>query len=240
VIVIPAIDLLGGHVVRLVEGRREQATVYSDRPGEVARRFVDGGATRLHVVDLDGAFAGRPVNRAAIDAILAAGVPVQVGGGLRDYAACEAAIVAGARFIVLGSAVTRDPDLFERACATLPVIAAVDARDGKVAVAGWTEQTAADAFEVAREAVEHYGAAGVLYTDITRDGKRVGPNVEASAQLARALAPAEVIASGGVGTLDHLRALAAAGVPACVVGRALYEGVFTVEEAIVATAVAPC
>jgi len=231
-LIIPAIDLLGGNVVRLREGRREEATVYSGDPGEIARRFVAAGASRLHVVDLDGAFAGRAENRRAIAQIVDAGVPVQVGGGLRSLEACKQAVDAGARSIVLGSAAVKDPVLFEQACSSFRVIVAVDARDGKIAVEGWTEQTQLDAFALAKQAIDQWGAAGVLYTDIARDGTGVGPNVERSAELARALAPTEVIASGGIGALDHLRALARAGVPACVVGRALYENKFTVEEAV--------
>jgi phosphoribosylformimino-5-aminoimidazole carboxamide ribotide isomerase len=235
-LIIPAIDLLDGKVVRLTEGKRESATIYSSDPAAVAKGFVDQGATRLHVVDLDGAFAPQQENRQAFHQILgqiiATGVPVQVGGGLRSFEACKATIDAGATFIVLGSAVLKDPDLFERACEALPVIAAVDARDDKVAISGWTEQTKADAFLVAREAIEVFGARAVLYTDITRDGTGQGPNVERSSEFARALAPTELIASGGIGTLDHLRALAAGGVPACVVGRALYEEKFTLKEAI--------
>jgi phosphoribosylformimino-5-aminoimidazole carboxamide ribotide isomerase len=231
-LIIPAIDLMGGKVVRLREGKREEATVYSDNPGEIARRFVEEGAARLHVVDLDGAFAGKTENRHAIEGIIAAGVPVQVGGGLRSLEACKQAIASGARYIVLGSAAVKDPLMFEHACAELPVIVAVDARDGKIAVEGWTEQTQLDAFAVAKQAIDQYGARGVLYTDISRDGTGVGPNVERSADLARALAPAEVIASGGIGNLHHLRALAKAGLPACVVGRALYENKFTLADAV--------
>jgi phosphoribosylformimino-5-aminoimidazole carboxamide ribotide isomerase len=238
-LIIPAIDLLAGNVVRLREGRREEATVYSSDPGEIARRFVGAGATRLHVVDLDGAFAGKAENRRAIDAVLRAGVPVQVGGGLRSLDACRQAVDAGAQFLVLGSAAVKDPVLFEQACTHFPVIIAVDARDGKIAVEGWVEQTQLDAFAVAKEAIDQHGARGVLYTDIARDGTGVGPNVERSAELARLLAPAEVIASGGIGTLDHLRALARAGVPSCVVGRALYENKFTVEQAVAAAAEMP-
>jgi phosphoribosylformimino-5-aminoimidazole carboxamide ribotide isomerase len=237
-LMIPAIDLLGGKVVRLVEGRRDRVTVFSDDPAAVARQFVAAGATRLHVVDLDGAFTGRGgrENIVAVQQIIDAGVPVEVGGGLRDLDACRAAIAAGARWIVLGSALAKDPELFARACRELPVIVAVDARDGKLAISGWTEQTELDAFEVARRAVAEQGAVGVLYTDIARDGTGVGPNVEASARLARALAPVEVIASGGIGALAHVRALRDAGVPACVVGRALYDGAFTVAEALEAAA----
>ncbi len=232
-LVIPAIDLLGGKVVRLVEGRRDRATVFSEHPGEIARGFVAAGAKRLHVVDLDGAFNGAPENRRAVEQILGCGVPVQLGGGVRDAATCERLLGEGIEQVVLGTAAVKDPKLVSSLCATFEgrIIVAVDARDGKVAVEGWAESTGVDAFDLAAESVER-GAAAILYTDIARDGTGVGPNVEASAKLARVLHPVPVIASGGIGSLAHLRALALAGVPRCVVGRALYEEKFTVEEAL--------
>lgn len=232
-LIIPAIDLLGGKVVRLREGRREEATVYSDRPGEIARAFVGAGAGRLHVVDLDGAFAGGgDENRRAIDEILTCGAEIQLGGGLRTVAACEGAAAAGVRLVVLGSALIKEPRVVEEACRALPgrVVVAVDAKHGKVAISGWTEVTGVDAVDAARRAVEA-GAASILYTDISRDGTGVGPNVEATARLQAAL-PVPVIASGGIGALAHLHALRAAGVQACVVGRALYEKKFTLAEAL--------
>jgi phosphoribosylformimino-5-aminoimidazole carboxamide ribotide isomerase len=232
-LIIPAIDLLGGKVVRLVEGKRDQATIYSDRPGEIALKFVDAGAARIHVVDLDGAFAGKQENRRAIADIVGAGVPVQVGGGVRDLEACARLVDDGAQMVVLGTAAVKDPAFVAAACERWPmrIIVAVDARDGKVAVEGWAEATTVDAFELAAASVKR-GACSILYTDIARDGKGVGPNVESSARLARALDPVEVIASGGIGALEHLRALAQAGVPACVVGRALYDAKFTLAEAV--------
>jgi phosphoribosylformimino-5-aminoimidazole carboxamide ribotide isomerase len=231
-LIIPAIDLLGGKVVRLVEGRRDRATTYSERPGEVARVFADAGATRLHVVDLDGAFAGRPENRRAVSEIVAVGLPVQLGGGVRDLATCERLINEGVRQVVLGTLAVKQPDLLHEILETLPgrVIVAVDARDGKVAVEGWAEATTVDAFDLAAQSVKA-GAAAILYTDISRDGTGVGPNVEASGRLARVLHPTPVIASGGIGTLEHLRQLALAGVPQTVVGRALYENAFTLPQA---------
>jgi phosphoribosylformimino-5-aminoimidazole carboxamide ribotide isomerase len=238
-LILPAIDLLGGNVVRLVEGRREQTTVFSDSPGEVARRFVAAGARRLHVVDLDGAFTGRRENRQAVAEIVAAGVPVQLGGGVRDLATCERLLAEGLSAVVLGTVAVKDPDMVATACRQHPgkIVVAVDARNGKVAVEGWAEATAIDAFDLAAEMVE-LGAAGILYTDIARDGTGVGPNVEASARLARTLHPTPVIASGGIGSVAHLRALALAGVPQAVVGRALYEGAFTLEEAFAAAGAA--
>jgi len=234
-LILPAIDLLGGCVVRLREGKRDQATIYSRAPGDVAAAFAQGGARRLHVVDLDGAFAGRRENLAAVQQIRAAGVPVQLGGGVRDLAACAALLDAGIDRVVLGTAMVKTPALVVEACARWPgrVVVAVDARDGNVAVEGWVEATALAAFDVAAAAAEA-GCAAVLFTDIRRDGLRTGPNVETTAMLARVLHPVEVIASGGIASLDDLRQLALAGVPAAVVGRALYEGVFTVAEALAA------
>ncbi len=233
-LVIPAIDLLGGKVVRLVEGRRDRATVYSDAPGDVARAFVDAGARRIHVVDLDGAFSGRRENILAVQQILAAGAQVQVGGGVRDLDACARLLDAGAAWVVVGTLAARDPGAIAHADPALAarLVVAVDARDGRVYVEGWDQPTGLDALELARTFAAR--VAGVLYTDIARDGTGRGPNVDATARMARALAPLPVIASGGIGALDDLRALAAAGVPACVVGRALYEGAFTVADALAA------
>jgi phosphoribosylformimino-5-aminoimidazole carboxamide ribotide isomerase len=232
-LIIPAIDLMGGKVVRLVEGKRDRATVYSDAPGDVARAFRDAGATRLHVVDLDGAFSGRAENRRAVSEIVASGLPIQLGGGVRDLATCERLINEGVRSVVVGTIAVKQPDLFHEILETLPgrVIVAVDARDGKVAVEGWAEATTVDAFDLAASSVEA-GAAAILYTDISRDGTGVGPNVESSGRLARVLHPTPVIASGGIGSLEHLRQLALAGVPQTVIGRALYEGAFTLEQAL--------
>jgi phosphoribosylformimino-5-aminoimidazole carboxamide ribotide isomerase len=239
-LIIPSIDLLNAHVVRLVEGRRETAKMYSDRPAEVASRFVDGGARRIHVVDLDGAFTVERVNELAIRGIVDTGAEVQVGGGVRDLEVCRALKNDGVRYIVLGTAAVKDPDFAQEACRQWPghIIFAVDARDGKVAVDGWVTQTNVDVLELARRAVD-WGAAGILYTDISRDGTGVGPNVEATARLARALAPVPVMASGGIGSLDHIRALSTAGVPAAIVGSALYEEKLTVAEAIAAASEQP-
>jgi phosphoribosylformimino-5-aminoimidazole carboxamide ribotide isomerase len=243
VIVVPAIDLCGGKAVRLRGGRREEMTTYHERPWQLVREFADAGAQRLHVVDLDGAFAGRPdgASKAALERVLAESpIPVELGGGLRDEAAIAAALAAGARWVVLGTAAVKQPAMVERSCRANPgrVIVAVDAKDGLVAVEGWTETSSVDATELGRRA-SGWGAAGLLYTDIARDGLEVGPNVEATARLARAC-DAPVIASGGVGTLAHLRALRDANIPMVVVGRALYEARFTLEQAIVAAGGGPC
>jgi phosphoribosylformimino-5-aminoimidazole carboxamide ribotide isomerase len=231
-LIVPAIDLLGGNVVRLYKGKRDSAKVYSNAPDETARAFVAAGAKRVHVVDLDAAF-GDGDNRAAIAAIAATGAEVQAGGGVRDLAAARALLDGGARAIVLGTSAVKQPELVQALCRELPgrVIVAVDAHGDKVAVEGWAEKTDIDAGDLAARAVE-WGAAAILYTDIARDGTGVGPNVEATARLARVLHPVPVIASGGIGSLEHLRALALAGVPQAVVGRALYENKFTLGEAL--------
>ena len=228
----PAIDLLGGKAVRLEEGRRDRATIFHDDPPQLVAELARGGADRLHVVDLDGAFAGAPQQQAIVRKIIEASpLPVEVGGGIRDRAAIERVVELGAAFVVLGTAAVRSPALVEEACRAHPgrVIVAVDARNGVVAVDGWTASGDVTAIELGKRAAS-WGAAALLYTDVSRDGLHVGPNVEVTAELARAV-DCEVIASGGVGTLDHLRRLRDAGIAAVVVGRALYDRHFTVDEA---------
>ncbi|MCU1279560.1 MAG: phosphoribosylformimino-5-aminoimidazole carboxamide ribotide isomerase [bacterium] len=230
-LIVPAIDLLGGNAVRLYKGKRDSAKVYSNAPADIARGFVVAGAKLVHVVDLDAAF-GLGDNLATLEAIARTGAIVQAGGGVRDLPAACALLDAGASAIVLGTSAVKQPELVKTLCREFPgcVVVAVDAHGDKVAVEGWAEKTDVDAGDLAARAVE-WGAAAILYTDITRDGTGVGPNVDATARLARALHPTPVIASGGIGTLDHLRALALAGVPQAVVGRALYENKFTLQEA---------
>lgn len=228
----PAIDLLGGKAVRLEEGKRDRATVFHDDPPQLVAELARDGADRLHVVDLDGAFAGSPQQTALIRRIVeTCPLPVEVGGGIRDRAAIDAVIALGASFVVLGTAAVKSPSLVEEACRAHPgrVIVAVDARDGIVAVDGWTATSNVTAIELGQRAAS-WGAAALLYTDVARDGLHVGPNVEVTAQLARAV-DCEVIASGGVGSLDDLRHLREAGIAAVVVGRAIYDKRFTVEEA---------
>ena len=237
-LVFPAIDLMDGAAVRLEQGRRESVKVYDRAPWEVAARFAAAGATRIHVVDLDAAFtrgtAERKDNRATIARIAAAaGVDVEAGGGVRSLDDCAALFDAGVRLAVLGTAAIKDPALVEAACVRWPgrIVVAVDAREGKVSVEGWTETTNADAVDIGL-AVARDGAAGVLYTDIARDGMRGGPNLEATGRLVHRLLPTPVIASGGVSRLEDLDALAPTGAAAVVVGKALYENVFTVEQAL--------
>lgn len=235
--IVPAIDLLGGRAVRLRRGRREEATVYSHEPWLLAEGFRRAGASLVHIVDLDGAFAGERRQVQVLERVVAtAGVPVQIGGGVRTAADVDALVALGAAFVVLGTAAVKEPALVERLCGDHPghIVVAVDARDGRVAVEGWTETADVTALELARRAAS-WGAAKILYTDVARDGLGTGPNVAATAALSAAV-PIPVIASGGIGSLDDLRALAAAGVPECVVGRALYEGVFTLTEALAALA----
>lgn len=231
-IVVPAIDLLGGKAVRLLQGRYDAVTVFDDDPAKRARSWR-GKVPRLHVVDLEGAKAGRPVQVDAVRSILDAfGPGAQVGGGVRTRESFDAYRALGASRLVLGSAAVHDPALVRALATEHPgeVIVAVDARDGFVAVDGWTRATPLRAVDLLR-ALGDVPLGGVLYTDVARDGTRVGPNVEATAEIARTTS-APVIASGGVGALDDLRALSSCGVAACIVGRALYEGAFTLDEAI--------
>jgi phosphoribosylformimino-5-aminoimidazole carboxamide ribotide isomerase len=238
VIVIPAVDLREGRCVRLREGRADAETVFSDDPVAMAGHWIAQGATRLHVVDLDGAFAGAPRQGALVARIIAAAapVPVQVGGGLRDGAAVDAVLAAGARWAVVGTRAALDPAFLAETCRTHPgrVIVAVDARGARVAVKGWTEVSAIDLFDLGRRAAAA-GAAALLYTDVSRDGTGEGPNVADTQALARAVAPLPVLASGGVAGLEDLRRLAAlAGVEGTVVGRALYTGAVDLREALAA------
>ncbi|MDX2093630.1 MAG: 1-(5-phosphoribosyl)-5-[(5-phosphoribosylamino)methylideneamino]imidazole-4-carboxamide isomerase [Kofleriaceae bacterium] len=227
----PAIDLLGGKAVRLEEGKRDRATVFHERPAELVAELARGGADRLHVVDLDGAF-GEPRQADLVRAIVAASpLPVEVGGGVRDRAAFDAVLAMGVSYVVLGTAAVRAPDFVEDVCRAHPgkVVIAVDARDGVVAVDGWTTSGGITAIELGQRA-STWGAAALLYTDVARDGLRGGPNIEATTALARAV-DCEVIASGGVGSLDDLRALRDAGIASVVVGRALYDRRFTIDDA---------
>ncbi|MBX3181534.1 MAG: 1-(5-phosphoribosyl)-5-((5-phosphoribosylamino)methylideneamino)imidazole-4-carboxamide isomerase [Polyangiaceae bacterium] len=232
--IIAAIDLLGGQAVRLRQGRYDEVTRYDEPPAELARRFR-GASPRLHVVDLEGARSGEPSQLSEIRAIVEAfGPGVQVGGGVRSRAAAEAYLELGAERVVMGTLALRAPEILEATALAAPgrVIVALDARDGKVATDGWLSQSEQSALEVA-QSLAKLPLAAVLYTDIERDGTEVGPNVEATARLAQGCG-LPVIASGGVGRLEHLTALSrrrADGVVGVVVGRALHEGRFTLEQA---------
>ena len=225
---IPSIDLLDGAVVRLHQGRYDRVTTFFADPLEPAARFVAEGATRLHVVDLDGARDGRPGNTAAI-ARLVAQLPlaVQVGGGVRSLETARAWLDAGAARVVMGTAAIREPAIVEAICRHRPaaVVVAVDARDGLVAVDGWQVATDSRVEDVARR-FDQLGVGAFLYTNIARDGTADGPDVEGTLAL-QATVEATVIASGGIGTLAHIGALARAGARAAVCGRALYTGVFS-------------
>ena len=227
-ILYPAVDLKGGQCVRLLRGEMSQATVFSDDPAGQARRFVAAGCRFLHVVDLDGAFAGKPMNRAAVEAIVAvAGVPVQLGGGIRDRATIEAWLERGVHRVILGTAALTDPAMVKAACRAHPggIVIGIDARQGRVAVEGWAKESERQALDLALE-FEDAGAAAIVYTDIERDGALAGVNVEATAALAQRLTT-EVIASGGVASLEDLRALKAHerdGIAGVICGRALYDG----------------
>ena len=232
---IPAIDLLGGKVVRLTRGRYDQVTVYSERPVEQARVFYDAGARRLHVVDLDGARAGKPKNMAVIEAILkAVPVRIQVGGGIRDREIARRWFETGAERVVLGTAAVKQAELVQQMCAEHPggVVVAVDERDGQVAVEGWVETSGIDARSLAQR-VDAWGVAAVLHTVIARDGTKEGPDIDATLGL-QSVVNATVIASGGIGELAHIRELAARGVRAAVCGRALLSGAFSLPDAFAA------
>ena len=224
----PAIDLKDGVCVRLLRGDMARATLYNEDPAAQAALFEAQGFSWLHVVDLDGAFAGRPVNAAAVRAILAAvSLPVQLGGGIRDRATLEAWLEEGAQRVVLGTAALRQPALVKEACSRHPgrVAVAIDARAGRVAVEGWAETSTISASELALR-FEDAGAAAIVYTDLERDGALHGLDVEATAALARTLTT-PVIASGGVaslGDLEALKAVAASGIEGVILGRALYDG----------------
>ena len=238
----PAIDLKGGACVRLKRGAMDEATVYSDDPAAQAGLWQDGGCRWLHVVDLDGAFAGRAVNAAAVRAILAAArVPVQLGGGIRDMAMVRAWLEAGVRRVVLGSAAVKTPELVREACRAFPgrVAVGIDARDGFVATEGWAETSSVPALDLARR-FEDAGVAALIYTDIGRDGMLTGLNLDQTAALAEGVAT-PVIASGGVGSVTDLAALREAArlasrIEGVIVGRALYDGRLTLAEAMAALA----
>jgi phosphoribosylformimino-5-aminoimidazole carboxamide ribotide isomerase len=233
-ILYPAIDILGGRAVRLMQGDYERETSYEDDPLVAARRWADAGATWLHVVDLDGARAGAPVNLDALAKIVAAvDVPVQFGGGLRDSKKVEEAISAGVERVVLGTAAVRDPEVTAAIAAAHGdrVVAAVDARGGRVAAEGWTAPEGVGPAELAAQLAER-GIERFIYTPVEVDGTMEGPDVESLRDVAGA-SGAELIYSGGVGTLDDLQALVALGIDnlgGVIVGRALYEGRFTVAD----------
>ncbi|MFM8274016.1 MAG: 1-(5-phosphoribosyl)-5-[(5-phosphoribosylamino)methylideneamino]imidazole-4-carboxamide isomerase [Gemmata sp.] len=229
----PAIDLLNGRAVRLRQGDYSQETVFSDDPAQVARKWVELGADRIHVVDLDGAKAGKPVNGSMIQAIVnAAGVPVQLGGGLRTDADLETVFGWGVRWAVLGTRALQAPDWTRAVARRYPdhIVLGVDAKNGFVATEGWLEVSTTRATDLALQ-VSDSPLAAVVYTDIAKDGMMSGPNFEALIEMKNAV-PLPVIASGGVCTLDHVRRLSEDGIPGCIIGRALYEGSLNLASAV--------
>ena len=236
--VIPAIDLKAGRCVRLYQGDYQQETVYSDDPRLVALDWQEQGAPRLHLVDLDGAAEGRPANlRVITDIVDALTIPVQVGGGIRDIETAQAMLEAGADRVVIGTAAVRNPSLVSQLCqnyGSQRVVVAVDARDGRVAIEGWTQETSMEA-EALGKRMAGLGVIRLLYTDISRDGTLTEPNFGANAQLVKSTGLA-VQASGGVSSLAHIQRLDEVGVEGVIVGRALYTGDVKLAEAIAAAA----
>jgi len=228
-IIIPAIDLKDGACVRLEQGRMDKATVFSKEPGKTARQWTSKGARRIHVVDLDGARAGKPRNETAIREIVRnvdSDIPVQLGGGIRDLDTIERYLDDGVSYIVIGTAAVKNPGFLHEACDAFPghIIVGLDAKDGKVATDGWSKLTGHDVVDLAKR-FQDYGVEAVIYTDIGRDGMLTGVNIEATVRLAQALT-VPVIASGGLNSLDDVKALMAVeneGISGCIAGRAIYE-----------------
>jgi phosphoribosylformimino-5-aminoimidazole carboxamide ribotide isomerase len=238
VLIIPAIDLKDGRCVRLKQGDMSTATVFSDDPVAMAKHWAAQGAKRLHIVDLNGAIAGRPKNEKVIRAMIAAvgeQVPIQLGGGIRDLDAIESYIDAGVTYVIIGTAAVKNPGFLSDACYAFPghVIAGLDAKDGKVAVEGWSKLTGHDVVDLAKK-YEDYGVEALIYTDIGRDGMMNGINIDATFKLAQQL-KTPVIASGGLNSLQDVEAvcakLAPEGVIGAIAGRALYEGKLDLQKA---------
>lgn len=228
-LLIPAIDLKDGRCVRLRQGRMDDETIFSDDPVEIAGRWVDAGARRLHLVDLNGAFAGEPVNGEVIRTIAAAypDLPIQVGGGIRDEQTIQAYLDAGVTYVIIGTQAVKEPEFVARACSTFPghVIVGLDAKDGMVAIDGWATVTDHEVTELSRR-FEQDGVTAIVYTDIGRDGMLTGPNVEATTALANAIT-IPVVASGGITDIGDIAALCEAdtrNIMGAITGRAIYEG----------------
>ncbi len=236
-LIIPAIDLKDGKCVRLKQGDMAQATVFSEDPPAMARHWLDQGAKRLHVVDLNGAQAGKPRNEAVIRRIVGAAgdMPVQLGGGIRDLDIIERYLDDGVSYVIIGTAAVKTPGFLHDACGAFPghVMVALDARDGKVAVEGWSKMTRHEVIDLAKK-FEDYGVEAIIYTDIGRDGMLTGVNIEATVRLARELS-VPVIASGGITDLkdiEALRAVASEGIIGAITGRALYQGTLDFAQAL--------
>lgn len=235
-IIIPAIDLKDGRCVRLAQGDFRRVTVYSDDPVGIAKKWRENGAERIHVVDLDGSVTGSPKNADVIrDIVEECGLPIEVGGGIRDMKTIEAYISMGVNWVILGTMALRDKDFVREASDTYKggIILGIDANDGKAAIQGWTERTSESAVDVAK-GYEGYGLAAIVYTDIKRDGMGTGVNIEATRDLAQSV-DVPVIASGGVSSVEDIRRLREIekfGVMGVIIGRALYSGAVSLEEAI--------
>jgi len=236
VLIIPAIDLKDGECVRLLQGRMEDSTVFSDNPVAMAADWVNAGARRLHLVDLNGAFAGEPVNGGIVKAIAEAypDLPIQIGGGIRSFETIQAYLDAGVQYVIIGTKAVKEPEFVFEACKRFPghIIVGLDAKDGKVAIDGWAEVTDVDVVDLAKQFKEA-GVSAIVYTDISRDGMMQGVNVEATARLAQECG-IEVIASGGVTNIEDVRALANvadSGICGAITGRAIYEGTLDLAEA---------
>jgi len=238
-IVIPAIDLKEGNCVRLEQGEMDRDTIFSTNPAEQALKWQQAGAELLHLVDLDGAFAGVPKNKAAIESILKdLSIPAQLGGGIRDIGTIEAYLNLGLSRVIIGTAAQRNPELVVEACRKFPgrIVVGIDAKNGMVAVQGWAEVTGTTAVDLSRK-FEDCGVSAIIYTDISRDGMMAGPNLEATRALAEAIS-IPVIASGGVSSLkdiENLMAIEASGVTGAITGKAIYTGAINLSEAIALT-----
>jgi phosphoribosylformimino-5-aminoimidazole carboxamide ribotide isomerase len=236
-LLIPAIDIKDGHCVRLKQGDMDDATVFSEDPTAMARHWLDQGARRLHLVDLNGAVAGKPKNESVIKSIVAAvgdDIPIQLGGGIRDLDTIERYLDDGVSFVIIGTAAVKNPGFLHDACGAFPghIIVGLDAREGKVATDGWSKMTGHDVVDLARK-YEDYGVEAVIYTDIGRDGMLNGPNVDATVRLAQALR-IPVIASGGIASVADITALCAVeaeGIVGAITGRAIYEGTLDFRQA---------
>lgn len=244
-LLIPAIDLKDGHCVRLKQGDMDQATVFSDDPGKMARHWLEQGARRLHLVDLNGAFAGKPKNESAVKAIIQAvrefalandteEIPIQLGGGIRDLDTIERYLDDGLSYIIIGTAAVKNPGFLHDACSAFPgqIIVGLDAKDGKVATDGWSKLSGHEVIDLAKK-FEDYGCEAVVYTDIGRDGMMGGVNIEATVKLARSVS-IPIIASGGVHDIKDVEALCAVedeGIEGVICGRSIYEGTLNLREA---------
>ena len=245
-LIIPAIDIKDGKCVRLQQGDMNSATIFSDDPGETARKWKSLGAKRLHVVDLNGAFAGKPKNESAIKEIVAAmrneegdNIPIQLGGGIRDLETIERYLDDGISYIIIGTAAVKSPGFLHEACDAFPghIIVALDAKEGKVATDGWSKLTGHDVIDLAKR-FEGYGVEAVIYTDIGRDGMMTGVNIDATVKLAKELT-VPVIASGGLNDLDDVKRLIAVedeGIMGAITGRAIYDGKLDFKKALELTA----